>query len=117
MQVRRPNVTVTYRQGYLAEAPAVQPLEWGEEEWRIAIANPLSSSVVGLDGLIHPGADVRACSISACKSRSMICTFAMLARRSAAEIEIATAEAVARGDFAFRVERASCTASTQNQER
>src|SRR5688500_16201063 len=27
VQVRRPNVTVTHRQGYLAEAPAAQPLE------------------------------------------------------------------------------------------
>jgi VWFA-related protein len=106
VQVRRPNVIVTHRHGYLAEAPAVQPLEWGEEQWRTAIANPLSSSVVGLDGQIHPGADVRAFDF-----RMQIALddlhFRDIGGRAAAEIEIATAEKVASGDFAFRVERAS----------
>jgi hypothetical protein len=106
VQVRRPNVNVTHRQGYLAEAAAAQLLEWGEEQWRTAIGNPLSSSVVGLDGQIHPGADARAFDF-----RMQIALddlhFRDVGGKAAAEIEIATAEKVASGDFAFRVERAS----------
>jgi hypothetical protein len=108
VQVRRPNVTVTHRQGYLAEAPAAQPLEWGEEEWRTALANPLSSSVVRLDGQITPAAGAEA---RAFDFRMQIALddvhFRESAGKFAAEIEIATAEKIASGDFSFRVERAT----------
>jgi VWFA-related protein len=106
VEVRRPNVTLTHRQGYLAEAAAAQPLEWGEEQWRTALANPLSSSVVGLDGQLQPGADERTFDF-----RMQIALddvhFRNVGEKSAAEIEIATAEKVASGDFVFRVERAT----------
>jgi VWFA-related protein len=108
VQVRRPNVTVTHRQGYLAEAPAMQPLEWGEEQWRTALANPLSSSVVRLDGQIAPvaGAQPRTFDF-----RMQIALddvhFRDAGGKAVAEIEIVTAEKVESGDFSFRVERAS----------
>jgi hypothetical protein len=106
VQVRKPNVTVTHRQGYLAEAAAAQALEWGEEQWRTALANPLSSSVVRLDGQIQPGADGRTFEF-----RMQIALddlhFRNVGGKVAAEIEIATAEKIASGDFIFRVERAT----------
>ena len=108
VQVRRPNVTVTHRQGYLAEAPAAQPLEWGEEEWRTALANPLGSSVVRLDAQIAPAAGAGA---RAFDFRMQIALddvhFRESRGKSIAEIEIATAEKIAGGDFSFRVERAT----------
>jgi VWFA-related protein len=108
VQVRRPNVTVTHRQGYLAEAPAAQPLEWGEEEWRTALANPLGSSVVRLDGQLTPAAGSAA---RAFDFRMQIALDDVHFRESggkiSAEIEIATAEKIASGDFPFRVERAN----------
>jgi hypothetical protein len=106
VQVRRPNITVTHRQGYLAEAPAAQPLEWGEEQWRTAIANPLSSSVVRLDGQIEPGAEPRTFDFRMQVALDDV-HFRDVGGKAVAEIEIATAEKVASGDFAFRVERAT----------
>jgi VWFA-related protein len=108
VQVRRPNVTVTHRQGYLAEAPAMQPLEWGEEQWRTALANPLSSSLVRLDGQIAPvvGAAPRSLDF-----RMQIALddlhFRDAGGKAVAEIEIVTAEKIESGDFSFRIERAS----------
>jgi VWFA-related protein len=107
VQVRRPNVTVTHRRGYLSEAPAVQPLEWEEEQWRTALANPLSSSIVRLDGQIAPaGTAARTLDF-----RMQIALDDLHFRESGgkqlAEIEIATAEKIASGDFSFRIERAT----------
>ena len=108
VQVRRSNVTVTHRRGYLAEAAAVQPLEWGEEQWRTALANPLSSSVVRLDGQIAPAAGAAPRTFD---FRMQIALddvhFREIAGKAVGEIEIVTAEKVASGDFSFRVERAS----------
>lgn len=108
VQVRRPDVTVTHRQGYLAEAPAVPPLEWGEEQWRTALANPLSSSVVRLDGQIEPvaGAEPRTFDFRMQMALDDV-YFRDVGGKAVAEIEIVTAEKIASGDFAFRVERAS----------
>lgn len=113
VQVRRPNVVVTHRQGYLAEAPAIRPLEWGEEQWRTALANPLSSSVVRLDGQIESPAGAPARTLG---FRMQIALddlhFRETAGKGVAEIEIATAEKIASGDFAFRVERATLGRAT-----
>ena len=107
VQVRRPNVTVTHRRGYLAEAPAAQPLEWGEDQWRTAFANPLSSSLIRLDGRIEPVAGAP----RALDFRMQIALddvhFRDVEGKSLADIEIGTAEKIASGDFMFRVERAS----------
>lgn len=107
VQVRRPNVTVTHRQGYLSEAPAAQPLEWGEDQWRSALANPLSSSVVRLDGQVTP---VEGAAAGTLDFRMQIALddvhFREAGGKATAEIEIATAEKIASGDFAFRIERA-----------
>ena len=107
VQVRRPNASVTHRRGYLAEAPAAQPVEWGEEQWRTALANPLSSSVVRLDGQIEPvsGAAARTLDFKMQIALDDV-HFRDVAGRVVAEIEVATAEKIASGDFAFRVERA-----------
>jgi VWFA-related protein len=114
VQVRRPNAVVTHRQGYLAEAPAIQPLEWGEDQWRTALANPLSSTVVRLDGQIAP---VAPASPGTLDFRMQIALddlhFRDAAGKTVAEIEIATAEKIPSGDFAFRVERATLGRSNE----
>ena len=108
VQVKRPGVTVTHRQGYLSETPAAQPLEWGEEHWRSALANPLGSSVVRLDGQVDP---VTGAAAGTFDFRMQIALDDLHFRdadgKRVAEVEIVTAEKVASGDFAFRVERAS----------
>ena len=108
VQVRRPNVVVTHRQGYLAEAPAIQPLEWAEEQWRSALANPLGSSVVRLDAQVESpaGAPPRTLDLRVQIGLDDL-HFRDAAGKSVADIEIATAEKLASGDFAFRVERAT----------
>ena len=113
VQARRPNVTVTHRRGYLAEAAAAQPVEWGEEQWRTAIANPLSSSVVRLDGQIEP---VAGGAPGALEFRMQMALddvhFRDVGGKAVAEVEIVTAEKVASGDFAFRIERATLGRTT-----
>jgi hypothetical protein len=68
----------------------------------------LSSSVVRLDGQVAPaaGGDARAFDFRMQISLDDV-YFRESAGKSMAEIEIATAEKIASGDFSFRVERAS----------
>ena len=108
VHVRRPNVVVTHRRGYLAEAPAAQPLEWGEEEWRTALGNPLSSSVIRLDGQVTPAAGAGARAFDFVMQMALDDVhFRESGGKFVAEIEIATAEKIASGEFSFRIERAS----------
>jgi VWFA-related protein len=108
VQVRRPNVTVTHRRGYLSEAPAVQPLEWEEEQWRTALANPLSSSILRLDGQIAPAAGAGPRTIDFQMQIALDdLHFREGGGKQVAEVEIATAEKIASGDFSFRIERAT----------
>ena len=108
VQVKRAGVTVTHRQGYLAEAPAALPLEWGEEQWRSVLANPLGSSVVRIDGQFEPASGAAPGTFDL---RLQIALddlhFRDAGGKRVADVEIVTAEKVASGDFAFRVERAS----------
>ena len=103
---RRPNLTVTHRQGYTSEAAAEQPIDWGEAEWRSALANPLGSSLIRLDAMttMPPGARM-------VEVRMQIALddlhFRDVDGKGVAQIDIITGERVASGDFAFRVERAT----------
>lgn len=103
---RRPNLTVTHLQGYLSEAAAGQPDDWGETEWRSALANPLGSSLVRLDAMtaMPPGArriDVRM------QIALDDLHFRDTGGKGEAQIDIITGERLPSGDFAFRVERAT----------
>jgi hypothetical protein len=95
VQVKRPNVTLTHRRGYRSEAPAAQPVEWGEAEWRTAIANPLSSSVVRLEGQIEAaaGADPR--------------TLDFRMQMALDDVHFREVGGKAVADIAFRIERAT----------
>ena len=55
VKVNRPGVKVLYQQGYLSVAPAERPLEWSEEEWRLAADQPLGSTAVHLDAVAEIG--------------------------------------------------------------
>lgn len=48
VQVNRPGLTLRYREGYLADARAAQPVRWTEDTWRSAISNPLASAAIPL---------------------------------------------------------------------
>ena len=104
--VRRANVTVTHRQGYMSDAASPQPLEWGETEWRNALANPLGSSLIRLDAMtaMPPGARM-------VEVRMRIelddLHFRDVNGKSEAHIDIITGEKVASGEYSFRVERAT----------
>lgn len=107
VQVRRPNVTVTHRRGYLADAAAPQPLEWGEAEWRTALANPLSSSVVRLDGQIAPAGTAPRTFDFRIQIALDDLHFREVGGKFVADIEIVTAEKISGGELSFRVERAT----------
>ncbi len=107
VQVRRANVTVTHRRGYLAESPAAKPLEWGEDQWRTSFANPLSSSLIRLDGQIESVAGAPRTLDFRMHIALDDVHFRDVDGNAMAEVEIGTAEKIASGDFAFRVERAS----------
>lgn len=106
VQVRRPGVSVTHRQGYLSEAAAPVPVEWGEEQWRAALANPLGSSVIRLDAEFAPARAQRAFDLQMQIALDDL-HFQAGDAQWIAEVEIATAEKIASGDFTFRVERAA----------
>jgi VWFA-related protein len=104
VQTRRPNVQLRHRQGYRAEAAAQQSVEWGEEQWRAALGNPLGSSLIRLD------ADFRRTVEPNTYDLRMNIALDDLHYRAdggaaAAQIEVAIAEKIGDGNFAFRVER------------
>jgi VWFA-related protein len=49
VRVKRPGVRLVYRQGFLAEQPAVEPVSWSPEQWLTAAVNPIASTAVALD--------------------------------------------------------------------
>jgi VWFA-related protein len=55
VKVSRPGVKILYQQGYLSVAGGERPLEWPEEEWRSAAAQPLGSTAVRLDAIAEIG--------------------------------------------------------------
>jgi VWFA-related protein len=48
VQVKRSGLSVRYREGYLADSHAAQPVAWTEETRRTALSNPLGSSAIPL---------------------------------------------------------------------
>jgi VWFA-related protein len=49
VKVKRPGVRLEYRQGFLSEQPAAEPLKWTVEDWRAAVQNPIPSTAIVLD--------------------------------------------------------------------
>ncbi len=108
VRVKRPGVTVRHRQGYLSDAPAPRPLEWTEDEWRVALGDPLGSSAVRLDGQFEPaGGAERGTFDLRLRIALDDLQFREAGGKPMAEVDIVTAEKVASGDFGFRVERAT----------
>jgi hypothetical protein len=112
VQTRRSNVQLRHRQGYRAEAAAPQPLEWGEEQWRAALGNPLGSSVIRLDADFSRTDEPNAFDLRLNIALDDL-HYRAEGGTAAAQIEIATAEKVADGNFAFRVERGALGAPPQ----
>jgi VWFA-related protein len=48
VQVKRPGLSVRYREGYLADSQVAQPVKWTEEMWRTVVSNPLGSPAIPL---------------------------------------------------------------------
>jgi hypothetical protein len=49
LKVKRKDVKLSYRKGYLSEMASESPLEWSEQDWQTAIYNPLGSTAIRLD--------------------------------------------------------------------
>jgi hypothetical protein len=93
LKVDRPGVNLDYRQGYLSEAPAVQPQDWSREQWRAAIYNSLGSSNLRIDarGCIGSGTTAGVVFLTLGFDPADL-LFREANKRRSAEIEIAFAE-------------------------
>jgi VWFA-related protein len=60
VRVKRPDVRVLHRRGYVVPAPARQPQNWSQDEWQAALQNPLGSTAIRLDARVdHVDSGVR----------------------------------------------------------
>jgi VWFA-related protein len=61
VQVKRPGLSVRYREGYLADSHIAQPTTWTDATWRSAFSNPLGSATIPLTAKCTrtPGGEVR----------------------------------------------------------
>ena len=57
VRVSRPGVRILHRKGYMALAPAKQPVNWSQAEWQAAMQNPLGSTAIRLDARADPTAN------------------------------------------------------------
>ncbi len=105
VKARRRGLHLTYKQGYLLDAPAPTPVSWSEERWRSSIQSPLISSVVRLDARLDtpPG--------TAPGTRDLVLQitsddllFHPSGGRLVADVEIGIAEKAPSGAFAYRKE-------------
>jgi VWFA-related protein len=52
VRVKRPDVRVLHRKGYMVPAPTRQPRNWSQDEWQAALQNPLGSTAIRLDARV-----------------------------------------------------------------
>jgi hypothetical protein len=50
VRVKRADVNILHRRGYMALAPVRQPVNWVQTDWQAAMQNPLGSTAIRLDG-------------------------------------------------------------------
>ena len=105
VRARRRDVKLSYRQGYLADAPAERPLELSEQQWRAAIMNPVGSTAVHLDARLEriAGAEADAFGLLL-QIGSDDLHFQSTGKQREADVEVVTAQKTPSGDYAFRVE-------------
>jgi len=53
VSVARKGVKLQHRDGYMSAAPAAEPLDWTEDQWRAAVYNPVGSTAVQLDARLR----------------------------------------------------------------
>ena len=106
--VSRPGVRLTYRQGYVAEAPTERPREWSPKQWQAAIYNSLGSSNLRLDARAHIGSGSSAGMVFvAIRFQLTDLYFHRHGERRTAEIEIAYVEM--RPDDTYNIQRRNAT--------
>jgi VWFA-related protein len=104
---KRRGVRLTFRQGYTAEAPAEQPVDWSEAQWRSAIANPAGSTAIHLDARLDSGdADLRALLLQIDGV-----SFRKAGDKIEADLDIVIAEKTAIGDAAYHIETVKIAAA------
>ncbi len=108
MKTKRRRVRLTYRQGYLSEAPREQSPNWSEEQWRAAILNPIGSTAVHLDARLEPVAGTEPGTYGLLLEIDGA-TFRKESDKMFAELDVLVAEKPPQGDFTFHVEAAKLT--------
>jgi hypothetical protein len=104
VKVRRPDVKVVHRQGYLSSAAARQTELWLADQWRAAANNPLGSATVRLDARFELKADMLS-AILQIPAEDL--SFRPLNGTTACTIEIALAERTPQGLLGIRHELGS----------
>jgi VWFA-related protein len=102
--VKRRDVTLLHRQGYLAQAPAPQPVHWSEAHWRWAIENPLGSTVLHLDARFEsvPKTPAGTYDLLLLLSPDEL-HFRTAGEQKTADIEVVVAEKLQDGSYSFNV--------------
>jgi VWFA-related protein len=105
--VQRPGIRVRHQQGYLSVGSETPPAVWNEEEWRLALSNPLGSAAVKLHARLVPVPNAEPGTFDL---QVQIATNDLLLREvngtTVANVDIVTAEKISSGDLSFRAESA-----------
>lgn len=103
LKVRRPGVKLLYRKGYLSEAPPEVAQDWSDDEWGLAIRNPLGSTALRLDARceLAANADVQTVNIVLHVIAEDL-HFREMSGQMGAEFEVGLAEKTTAGAFNLR---------------
>jgi hypothetical protein len=100
LKVKRPEIRLNYRQGYISKAPSAQPRDWSQDQWRAGIYNPLGSSSLRLDARCHIGSGASAGMVFiAIRFELTDLLFRTVDNRQSAQIEIAYVEIKPNGTY------------------
>jgi hypothetical protein len=110
VKVSRQGVRLSHRRGYLLSIPRMQPREWPAEYWQAALMQPLGSTAVRLDARFEPaaGAETGTHALNIEIAREDL-QFQKQVHGYTANVEIAIAEKVRSGGFAYRREALTFT--------
>ncbi|QOY86500.1 VWA domain-containing protein [Paludibaculum fermentans] len=118
VQVNRPGVNVSVREGFLSEKQRSKAVAWTTEEWRSAIHNPMPSTALVVDARCEmmPGAERGTVGLTAQVEPSGL-YFQMKDGVGQAQVEICVAEKAATGEVVVHTEDGSVTAPGRETRR
>ncbi|MBI5087015.1 MAG: VWA domain-containing protein, partial [Acidobacteria bacterium] len=104
---KRPGVRLSYRQGFLAEQPAQEPVNWTSGQWQTAVQNPVTSSAVTVDASCQFTAEDAGLLALTVQVDPSTLSFRKVNGRMTAEVDFGIAEKKADGTFGFHSEGGS----------